>query len=70
MFLFADEPCAGDKSIFCQMEMVLARYCSIPGGSKRSGTLEEEREVRFESASQSLETLSANGSLAGLPGQN
>lgn len=25
-----DEPCLGDKSIFCQME-VLARYCSIPG---------------------------------------
>ncbi|MEQ2276934.1 hypothetical protein XENORESO_015014, partial [Xenotaenia resolanae] len=24
------EPCLGDKSIFCQME-VLARYCSIPG---------------------------------------
>ncbi|XP_031198840.1 A disintegrin and metalloproteinase with thrombospondin motifs 3 isoform X1 [Mastomys coucha] len=41
-----DEPCLGDKSIFCQME-VLARYCSIPGYnklccescSKRSGTL-------------------------------
>ncbi|NXY72986.1 ATS3 metalloproteinase, partial [Glareola pratincola] len=41
-----DEPCAGDKSIFCQME-VLARYCSIPGYnklccescSKRSSTL-------------------------------
>nr|XP_015195659.1 PREDICTED: A disintegrin and metalloproteinase with thrombospondin motifs 3 isoform X2 [Lepisosteus oculatus] len=40
------EPCTGDKSIFCQME-VLARYCSIPGYnklccetcSKRSGTL-------------------------------
>lgn len=28
--LFLDEPCLGDKSIFCQME-VLARYCSIPG---------------------------------------
>ncbi|MED6291164.1 hypothetical protein CHARACLAT_020663 [Characodon lateralis] len=25
-----NEPCLGDKSIFCQME-VLARYCSIPG---------------------------------------
>lgn len=43
---FADEPCMGDKSIFCQME-VLARYCSIPGYnklccescSKRSSTL-------------------------------
>lgn len=43
---FADEPCLGDKSIFCQME-VLARYCSIPGYnklccescSKRSSTL-------------------------------
>ncbi|XP_028824055.1 A disintegrin and metalloproteinase with thrombospondin motifs 3 isoform X3 [Denticeps clupeoides] len=41
-----DELCAGDKSIFCQME-VLARYCSIPGYnklccescSKRAGTL-------------------------------
>uniref|UniRef100_A0A671XWJ8 ADAM metallopeptidase with thrombospondin type 1 motif 14 n=1 Tax=Sparus aurata TaxID=8175 RepID=A0A671XWJ8_SPAAU len=28
-----DEPCLGDKSIFCQME-VLARYCSIPGYNK------------------------------------
>lgn len=28
--LLIDEPCLGDKSIFCQME-VLARYCSIPG---------------------------------------
>ncbi|XP_049670888.1 A disintegrin and metalloproteinase with thrombospondin motifs 3 isoform X1 [Accipiter gentilis] len=27
------EPCMGDKSIFCQME-VLARYCSIPGYNK------------------------------------
>ncbi|XP_032825355.2 A disintegrin and metalloproteinase with thrombospondin motifs 3-like isoform X1 [Petromyzon marinus] len=27
------EPCQGDKSIFCQME-VLARYCSIPGYNK------------------------------------
>ncbi|XP_024141209.1 A disintegrin and metalloproteinase with thrombospondin motifs 14 isoform X2 [Oryzias melastigma] len=26
----SNEPCLGDKSIFCQME-VLARYCSIPG---------------------------------------
>uniref|UniRef100_A0A3P8ZUA4 ADAM metallopeptidase with thrombospondin type 1 motif, 3 n=1 Tax=Esox lucius TaxID=8010 RepID=A0A3P8ZUA4_ESOLU len=26
-------PCKGDKSIFCQME-VLARYCSIPGYNK------------------------------------
>nr|XP_013005559.1 A disintegrin and metalloproteinase with thrombospondin motifs 3 [Cavia porcellus] len=41
-----DEPCLGDKSIFCQME-VLARYCSIPGYnrlccescSRRSSTL-------------------------------
>ncbi|XP_031426478.1 A disintegrin and metalloproteinase with thrombospondin motifs 3 isoform X2 [Clupea harengus] len=75
-----DEPCAGDKSIFCQME-VLARYCSIPGYnklccescSKRSGTSapllsEGEEEVRFGSASQLLETLTANGSLAGLAG--
>lgn len=29
----SDEPCLGDKSIFCQME-VLARYCSIPGYHK------------------------------------
>ncbi|XP_032638613.1 A disintegrin and metalloproteinase with thrombospondin motifs 14 [Chelonoidis abingdonii] len=27
------EPCLGDKSVFCQME-VLARYCSIPGYHK------------------------------------
>uniref|UniRef100_A0A8C4HZ33 ADAM metallopeptidase with thrombospondin type 1 motif, 14 n=1 Tax=Dicentrarchus labrax TaxID=13489 RepID=A0A8C4HZ33_DICLA len=27
------DPCLGDKSIFCQME-VLARYCSIPGYNK------------------------------------
>lgn len=55
---------------------VLARYCSIPGYSKlccescskRSGTLssflteaaEVEEEVRFGSASQLLETLSAS----------
>uniref|UniRef100_A0A8C9S0M1 ADAM metallopeptidase with thrombospondin type 1 motif 14 n=1 Tax=Scleropages formosus TaxID=113540 RepID=A0A8C9S0M1_SCLFO len=32
-FPSTDEPCLGDKSIFCQME-VLARYCSIPGYSK------------------------------------
>lgn len=46
LLIFADEPCLGDKSIFCQME-VLARYCSIPGYnklccescSKRSSTL-------------------------------
>lgn len=31
--LSPDEPCLGDKSIFCQME-VLARYCSIPGYNK------------------------------------
>ncbi|KAM9446706.1 A disintegrin and metalloproteinase with thrombospondin motifs 3 [Clarias gariepinus] len=70
-----DEPCRGDKSIFCQME-VLARYCSIPGYSKlccescskRSSTLssllteaaEVEEEIRFGSASQLLETLSAS----------
>ncbi|XP_016096582.1 A disintegrin and metalloproteinase with thrombospondin motifs 3 isoform X2 [Sinocyclocheilus grahami] len=75
-----DEPCRGDKSIFCQME-VLARYCSIPGYkklccescSKRSGTFapllheaaKTEKELRFGSASQLLETLSAsvNGTL-------
>ncbi|XP_076587854.1 A disintegrin and metalloproteinase with thrombospondin motifs 3 [Chaetodon auriga] len=69
-----DEPCNGDKSIFCQME-VLARYCSIPGYnklccdscSKRSGALslfaeaaETEEHVRFGSASQLLETLTAS----------
>lgn len=31
--LVTEEPCLGDKSIFCQME-VLARYCSIPGYNK------------------------------------
>uniref|UniRef100_A0A7N6AA09 ADAM metallopeptidase with thrombospondin type 1 motif, 3 n=1 Tax=Anabas testudineus TaxID=64144 RepID=A0A7N6AA09_ANATE len=69
-----NEPCNGDKSIFCQME-VLARYCSIPGYnklccdscSKRSGALslfseaaEMEEHVRFGSASQLLETLTAS----------
>ncbi|XP_069562091.1 A disintegrin and metalloproteinase with thrombospondin motifs 3 [Brachyistius frenatus] len=69
-----DEPCNGDKSIFCQME-VLARYCSIPGYnklccdscSKRSEALslfseasETEEHVRFGSASQLLETLTAS----------
>uniref|UniRef100_A0A672YPD7 ADAM metallopeptidase with thrombospondin type 1 motif, 14 n=1 Tax=Sphaeramia orbicularis TaxID=375764 RepID=A0A672YPD7_9TELE len=29
----SNEPCLGDKSIFCQME-VLAQYCSIPGYNK------------------------------------
>lgn len=46
VLIFTEEPCLGDKSIFCQME-VLARYCSIPGYnklccescSKRSSTL-------------------------------
>ncbi|XP_009944697.1 PREDICTED: A disintegrin and metalloproteinase with thrombospondin motifs 14, partial [Leptosomus discolor] len=33
MALCPGEPCLGDKSIFCQME-VLARYCSIPGYNK------------------------------------
>uniref|UniRef100_A0A3Q3MME4 ADAM metallopeptidase with thrombospondin type 1 motif, 14 n=1 Tax=Mastacembelus armatus TaxID=205130 RepID=A0A3Q3MME4_9TELE len=33
VLLLLDEPCLGDKSIFCQME-VLARYCSIPGYNK------------------------------------
>ncbi|XP_037830831.1 A disintegrin and metalloproteinase with thrombospondin motifs 3 isoform X3 [Kryptolebias marmoratus] len=66
-----DEPCHGDRSIFCQME-VLARYCSIPGYNKlccdsckkRSGTMslfsgpaEKEEHVRFGSASQLLETF-------------
>ncbi|XP_077571703.1 A disintegrin and metalloproteinase with thrombospondin motifs 3 [Stigmatopora nigra] len=66
-----DEPCHGDKSIFCQME-VLARYCSIPGYhklccescSKRIGGgavfSEPEDRLRFGSASQLLETLMAN----------
>uniref|UniRef100_A0A3B5B0X4 ADAM metallopeptidase with thrombospondin type 1 motif 3 n=1 Tax=Stegastes partitus TaxID=144197 RepID=A0A3B5B0X4_9TELE len=80
------EPCNGDKSIFCQME-VLARYCSIPGYnklccdscSKRTGVLslfseaaETEEHVRFGSASQLLETLTAsvgaNGTRAGKQG--
>lgn len=70
----SDEPCNGDKSIFCQME-VLARYCSIPGYnklccdscSKRIGAqsmfaeaAEMEEHIRFGSASQLLETLSAS----------
>ncbi|KAM9810644.1 A disintegrin and metalloproteinase with thrombospondin motifs 3 [Neosynchiropus ocellatus] len=69
-----DEPCNGDKSIFCQME-VLARYCSIPGYNKlccdsctrRTGAFslfseaaETEEHVRFGSASQLLETLTAS----------
>ncbi|XP_068461252.1 A disintegrin and metalloproteinase with thrombospondin motifs 3 isoform X2 [Clinocottus analis] len=73
-----DEPCNGDKSIFCQME-VLARYCSIPGYSKlccdscskRGGALslfseaaEAEDHVRFGSASQLLETLTASSAAA------
>lgn len=68
---FSDEPCSGDRSIFCQME-VLARYCSIPGYnklccdscSKRSGSVsllsvaaEKEEHLRFGSASQLMETL-------------
>ncbi|KAM7415649.1 hypothetical protein PAMA_017938 [Pampus argenteus] len=80
-----DEPCNGDKSIFCQME-VLARYCSIPGYnklccdscSKRSGALslfsETEEHARFGSASQLLETLTAsvaaNGTRGGKQGQS
>lgn len=68
---FSDEPCHGDKSVFCQME-VLARYCSIPGYSKLccescgggggGGALfsQPEDHVRFGSASQLLETLMAN----------
>ncbi|XP_019730092.1 A disintegrin and metalloproteinase with thrombospondin motifs 14 isoform X3 [Hippocampus comes] len=31
--VMSNEACQGDKSIFCQME-VLARYCSIPGYNK------------------------------------
>ncbi|KAL0979960.1 hypothetical protein UPYG_G00192140 [Umbra pygmaea] len=73
-----DEPCNGDKSIFCQME-VLARYCSIPGYNKlccescnrRSGTFSPvqseaslmDQEVRFGSASQLQEMLSSNRTL-------
>ncbi|XP_024113882.2 A disintegrin and metalloproteinase with thrombospondin motifs 3 [Oryzias melastigma] len=74
-----DEPCHGDKSIFCQME-VLARYCSIPGYNKlccdscrrRGGVqslfseaAETEEHGRFGSASQLLETLTAPGKAAG-----
>ncbi|XP_054629800.1 A disintegrin and metalloproteinase with thrombospondin motifs 3 isoform X2 [Dunckerocampus dactyliophorus] len=79
-----DEPCHGDKSIFCQME-VLARYCSIPGYNKLccescgkrggGGALslfsegpETEGHVRFGSASQLLETLMANATRAGKQG--
>ncbi|XP_018524591.1 A disintegrin and metalloproteinase with thrombospondin motifs 3 [Lates calcarifer] len=77
-----DEPCNGDKSIFCQME-VLARYCSIPGYnklccdscSKRSGALslfseaaETEEHVRFGSATQLLETLTASVAANGTHG--
>uniref|UniRef100_A0A3Q0SBJ1 ADAM metallopeptidase with thrombospondin type 1 motif, 3 n=1 Tax=Amphilophus citrinellus TaxID=61819 RepID=A0A3Q0SBJ1_AMPCI len=81
-----DEPCNGDKSIFCQME-VLARYCSIPGYNKlccdscnkRTGALsmfseaaETEEHIRFGSASQLLETLTAsiaaNGTRGGKQG--
>uniref|UniRef100_A0A669DG90 ADAM metallopeptidase with thrombospondin type 1 motif, 3 n=1 Tax=Oreochromis niloticus TaxID=8128 RepID=A0A669DG90_ORENI len=84
--LWTNEPCNGDKSIFCQME-VLARYCSIPGYnklccdscSKRTGALsmfseaaETEENVRFGSASQLLETLTAavaaNGTRGGKQG--
>lgn len=75
----SDEQCSGDKSIFCQME-VLARYCSIPGYnklccescSKRTGSLslfseapEMEEHIRFGSASQLLETLMANATGGG-----
>ncbi|XP_010795751.1 A disintegrin and metalloproteinase with thrombospondin motifs 3-like [Notothenia coriiceps] len=72
-----DEPCNGDKSIFCQME-VLARYCSIPGYNKlccdsctrRGGALfpeaaETEDHVRFGSASQLLDTLTASAAANG-----
>ncbi|XP_057688031.1 A disintegrin and metalloproteinase with thrombospondin motifs 3 isoform X1 [Corythoichthys intestinalis] len=71
-----DEPCHGDKSIFCQME-VLARYCSIPGYNKlccescskriSGGAVfaEPEDRLRFGSASQLLETLMANATRAG-----
>ncbi|XP_061586706.1 A disintegrin and metalloproteinase with thrombospondin motifs 3 [Cololabis saira] len=77
-----DEPCSGDRSIFCQME-VLARYCSIPGYNKlccdscgrRSGALslfseaaETEEHVRFGSASQLLETLTAAAASNGTGG--
>uniref|UniRef100_A0A8C9SJM8 ADAM metallopeptidase with thrombospondin type 1 motif, 3 n=1 Tax=Scleropages formosus TaxID=113540 RepID=A0A8C9SJM8_SCLFO len=71
-----DEPCTGDKSIFCEME-VLARYCSIPGYnklccescSKRSSTLtpyhpetsEVVEEVRFGTAHTSSSTMGLNG---------
>ncbi|XP_061134542.1 A disintegrin and metalloproteinase with thrombospondin motifs 3 isoform X2 [Syngnathus typhle] len=76
-----DEPCHGDKSIFCQME-VLARYCSIPGYNKlccescskraTGGTFfsEPEDHVRFGSASQLLETLMANATRAAKQQQN
>ncbi|KAJ0067783.1 hypothetical protein NL108_010457 [Boleophthalmus pectinirostris] len=82
-----DEPCNGDKSIFCQME-VLARYCSIPGYNKlccescrlRSGAVslfseatETDEHLRFGSASQLLDTLTAaaaNSTRGGKQGPN
>ncbi|XP_076023553.1 A disintegrin and metalloproteinase with thrombospondin motifs 3 isoform X2 [Genypterus blacodes] len=64
-----DEPCVGDKSIFCQME-VLARYCSIPGYnklccdscSKRLSLFSEpaETDLHFGSTPHQLETLVAS----------
>ncbi|XP_077358108.1 A disintegrin and metalloproteinase with thrombospondin motifs 14 isoform X1 [Festucalex cinctus] len=45
--IMSNEACQGDKSIFCEME-VLARYCSIPGYSK----------LCCESCNKNLATLS------------
>ncbi|XP_061201802.1 A disintegrin and metalloproteinase with thrombospondin motifs 3 isoform X2 [Neopsephotus bourkii] len=66
-----DEPCLGDKSIFCQME-VLARYCSIPGYNKlccescgkRSSTLPPS--LLTEAAAAEEETTFDQGHLPGM----
>lgn len=55
--LLLDEPCLGDKSIFCQME-VLARYCSIPGYYKlccESCNKKESHATHFPGSSSKTE---------------
>uniref|UniRef100_A0A3Q4BG42 Uncharacterized protein n=1 Tax=Mola mola TaxID=94237 RepID=A0A3Q4BG42_MOLML len=52
----ADEPCLGDKSIFCQME-VLARYCSIPGYNKLCCESCNKKEILTTHASVIQNTL-------------
>ena len=51
-----DEPCLGDKSIFCQME-VLARYCSIPGYNKLCCESCNKKEILTTHASVIQNTL-------------